>query len=314
MAEQFEDLTEDELTSFMNGMSDKDKSKYNKMSPEQQRIVRQGHKQKLKYNALEAARTAPDRNASAAALANNEIVQDTLKGGTEQNKAGEAVRTGVGSIEGGDAPITERNVKLSDPTHAQEETAPAPVEESPVEPAAVEEAKSDPKTRWQMKGIMQAYYDGDIDKSTRNYLLADTISKFARNTGKDLANVAAAYTGGAVDNERETSLWDARNQEMAKSAIESEKAGIVGSREQRANDMAQAQIVGAKLQNMSLADRRVLAEKVKAMAAKLPSDTAKIAGYTKAAEMLSQPSFNEKDALLLGGSEALGFLKELLGL
>ena len=312
MAEQFEDLTEDELTSFMNGMSDKDKSKYNKMSPEQQRIVRQGHKQKLKYNALEAARTAPNKEASAAALANNAIVQDTLKGGTEQNKAGEAVRTGVGSIEGGDAPITERNVKLSDPTPAQEEERTP--QESVTPQATTQEAKADPKTRWQMKGIMQAYYDGDIDRSTRNYLLANTVATFARNTGKDLANVAAAYTGGTVDNDRETSIWDARNQEMAKSAIESEKADVTNSREARNAAQQNLQIQAQRLQNMSLADRRVIAERIKAMAAKMPTDTAETGMLMKAASVLTNPQMSWQELAGMQGAEALGgILSSLLG-
>ena len=255
MPTEFEDLTDDEFTSFMNGLSDKDKAKYNKMTPEQQRTVRQGHKQTLKYNAAEAARTAPNREASAAALANNGIVQDTLRGGSEQNKAGKPVSTGLGSVEGGDKPLGERQQELADPT-------PANVEEdiyvTPTKPGqqeqAKEEAKKDPQTRWKMKSIMQAYYDGDFGqpgspeaKANRNYLLADTVSTFLRNTGH---------------NTSEDSIWGRRNKEMASSAIEGEKTGVQGSDADFKARLNELQIKAQNLANWNVEDNRRLAAMV----------------------------------------------------
>ena len=173
-------------------------------------------------------------------------------------------------------------------------------------PGVVEEAKQDPQSRYKLKSIFQAYADGDIDKSTRNYLIADTLGTFARNMGKDLGNVAAAYTGGTVNNERDTSQWDKRNEAIMQSGIESEQADIAGSREKRMADQQNANLIASKLQNMSMQDRRNLAAKVQAMAKNVPSDTAKVAMYTKAAQMLQNPSMTTTDLAMLGGSELLG--------
>lgn len=54
----------------------------------------------------------------------------------------------------------------------------------------------------------------------RDYLIADALATFARNTGKDLGNVAAAYSGGTVNNDRETSLLEKRNAQKAQAETE----------------------------------------------------------------------------------------------
>ena len=176
----------------------------------------------------------------------------------------------------------------------------------------VEEAKQDPKARWKMKSILQAYYDGDIDKSTRNFMLADTVANFSRNIGKDISNVGAAFTGGTIDKERGTSMWDARNQEMAKSAIESEKANVANSREARNAAQQNLQIQAQRLQNMSLADRRVIADRIKAMAAKMPTDTAETAMLMKAASVLTNPQMSWQELAGIQGAEALSGLLNLV--
>lgn len=80
-----------------------------------------------------------------------------------------------------------------------------------------------------VRGIQQAYYDGTIDKGTRNYMMADTIAKFARNTGRDIGNIGAQFTGGTVNNNFETSNWDKRNEELFKQQTSAEAAGIENS-------------------------------------------------------------------------------------
>jgi len=79
------------------------------------------------------------------------------------------------------------------------------------------------------KSILKAYYDGDIDESTRDYLLADTIAKFARNTGKDIGNIGAQFSGGTIDNSKETSAWEGRNAEMLKQQTSAQAANIENS-------------------------------------------------------------------------------------
>ena len=102
---------------------------------------------------------------------------------------------------------------------------------------------------YKMKSIQQAYYDGDIDKNTRDYLLADTIGKFARNMGKDVGNIAAAYSGGTVNNEREASNWDARNAEMMKQGVSAEAATVENSDKQMERAMQKIQQKAGNLKN-----------------------------------------------------------------
>lgn len=111
------------------------------------------------------------------------------------------------------------------------------------------EASSDPNSAYKMKSIQQAYYDGDIDKSTRDYMIIDTIAKFARNAGKDIGNVAAAYSGGTVNNEREQSAWDARNAEMMKQGISSEAATVEDSDKNIERALQKIEISAGKLKN-----------------------------------------------------------------
>ena len=103
--------------------------------------------------------------------------------------------------------------------------------------------------KYKIKSIMDAYYDGDIDKNTRNFMIADTIAKFLRNTGKDIANIGAQYTGGAIDNSREESMWDARNQEMAKQGISAEAATVENSDKNIERQLQQNVINSGKLSN-----------------------------------------------------------------
>lgn len=82
------------------------------------------------------------------------------------------------------------------------------------------EAKQD--SRYKIRSIMDAYNEGILDEKSRDYLIVDTLSKFARNMGKDISNIGAAYTGGSQNNEREDSIWSKRNEEMAGEAIGAE--------------------------------------------------------------------------------------------
>lgn len=129
---------------------------------------------------------------------------------------------------------------------------------APVQPQVTEQSnsgnpqgqvKKDPASRYKLKSIQQAYYDGDIDKDTRDYMVIDTIAKFARNTGRDIGNIAAAYSGGTVNNEREQSAWDARNAEMMKQGISSEAATVENSDKQMERAMQKIQQRAGNLKN-----------------------------------------------------------------
>lgn len=80
-----------------------------------------------------------------------------------------------------------------------------------------------------VRSIQQAYYDGLIDKGTRDYMMADVIAKFARNTGRDIGNIGAQFTGGTVNNNYEKPSWDKRNEELFKQQTSAEAAAISNS-------------------------------------------------------------------------------------
>ena len=133
-------------------------------------------------------------------------------------------------------------------TPVQPQTQSQPTASSPSENPQ-EQVKKDPVSRYKLKSIQQAYYDGDIDKDTRDYMVIDTIAKFARNMGKDIGNVAAAYSGGTVNNEREQSAWDARNAEMMKQGISSEAATVENSDKQMERAMQKINQTAGRLKN-----------------------------------------------------------------
>lgn len=84
------------------------------------------------------------------------------------------------------------------------------------------EQKAKAEGKYRLRSIMDAYNEGTLDKESRDYLIIDALSKFARNTGKDLGNLAAAYTGGSVNNDRESGIWEERNKAMAEKGIGAE--------------------------------------------------------------------------------------------
>lgn len=101
---------------------------------------------------------------------------------------------------------------------------------------------------YKLRSIQDAYLAGDLDKSSRDYLIADTLSNFTRNLGRDMGNVAAAYSGGSVNNERDQSLWEQRNKGMAESALGAEQSNVDNSREQREAQKSNLEIEKANKQ------------------------------------------------------------------
>ena len=99
-----------------------------------------------------------------------------------------------------------------------------------------------------VQSIMQAYYSGKIDKNTRDYMLADTIAKFARNTGRDIGNIGAQFTGGAINNNYETSEWNRRNSALAGNETTARLAEQEGS---EANLKRQSDLESLKQQKLN---------------------------------------------------------------
>ena len=98
-----------------------------------------------------------------------------------------------------------------------------------IEEKAVEIAEKDPKARYKMSSIWDAYRNGDIDEDTRDYLMLDAISASVHNFAQDQGKIAAAYGGGEFNPDYKESAWDARNAEMMKQGISSEASTVEGS-------------------------------------------------------------------------------------
>lgn len=99
------------------------------------------------------------------------------------------------------------------------------------------------------KSIWQAYVDGDISKDTRNYLIVDTLATFAKNLGRNISNVGAQFTGGAVDNSSDSSMWETRNKEMAQNAIQADVQEMPDSPAARQKEMEELDITSKQIQN-----------------------------------------------------------------
>jgi len=108
-----------------------------------------------------------------------------------------------------------------------------------------------PAQEYKAQSILEAWRDGKIDKSTKDYLIANTLATAAGNIGRLFNNVGAAYSGGTIDNNQEQSLWA---QEQAKQlnpeAMDSRK-------------MNRARIAAQNINNMNASDRRSVAAKIK---------------------------------------------------
>lgn len=214
-------LSEADELALINSLNPKQKAKYNK-DPLFRQQMRNVFKAKADYGALEnTAKNTPEQ------LPQNEIIQDTLRGPTENNKAGKAVNTGVGSVEGGDKPLGERMEELRDPTPAQSEDGEADYNKSLVDSAVA----------------------GDTS-GNRDYLIADALATFARNMGKDVGNVAAAYSGGTMNNERETSLLSKRAAQKAQAETEEQIL------QDNPNSRTAQELRYNQLKNMNAADQR----------------------------------------------------------
>lgn len=98
--------------------------------------------------------------------------------------------------------------------------------------------------------IWDAYYNGDIDKSTAVYFTIDAIAKLAGNLGKRIGNVGAQFTGGTIDNNFETSDWENRRDQLLNEAnqMQAEELGGPAARKEKSETLANE---GAALGNVS---------------------------------------------------------------
>lgn len=100
-----------------------------------------------------------------------------------------------------------------------------------------------------MYGILDAMRNGDIDKSTGLYFMLDALSKAARNTGIDIGNIGAQFSGGTVRNDYQDSLWNQRRGKMFENEVTSELNQQSGTDREMEYSLAKEDLIGKGLSN-----------------------------------------------------------------
>ena len=105
------------------------------------------------------------------------------------------------------------------------------------------------KYKSSMYGIIDAMKNGDIDPSTGIYFMLDALSKAARNTGIDIGNIGAQFSGGTVRNDYQDSLWNQRRSKMFENEMTSEINKQEGTDKEMEYNLAKEDLIGKGLSN-----------------------------------------------------------------
>ena len=105
------------------------------------------------------------------------------------------------------------------------------------------------KYKSSMYGIIDAMKNGDIDPSTGIYFMLDALSKAARNTGIDIGNIGAQFSGGTVRNDYQDSLWSQRRNKMFENEMTSEINKQEGTDKEMEYNLAKEDLIGKGLSN-----------------------------------------------------------------
>lgn len=111
------------------------------------------------------------------------------------------------------------------------------------------DSKKDKKYKSSMYGIIDAMKNGDIDPSTGIYFMLDALSKAARNTGIDIGNIGAQFSGGTVRNDYQDSLWSQRRNKMFENEMTSEINKQEGTDKEMEYNLAKEDLIGKGLSN-----------------------------------------------------------------
>ena len=112
-----------------------------------------------------------------------------------------------------------------------------------------DEDKYKNKYKSSMYGIIDAMKNGDIDTSTGIYFMLDALSKAARNTGIDIGNIGAQFSGGTVRNDYQDSLWSQRRNKMFENEMTSEINKQEGTDKEMEYKLAKEDLIGKGLSN-----------------------------------------------------------------
>lgn len=105
------------------------------------------------------------------------------------------------------------------------------------------------KYKSSMYGIIDAMKNGDIDTSTGIYFMLDALSKAARNTGIDIGNIGAQFSGGKVRDDYQDSLWSQRRNKMFENEMTSEINKQEGTDKEMEYNLAKEDLIGKGLSN-----------------------------------------------------------------
>ena len=107
----------------------------------------------------------------------------------------------------------------------------------------------DKKYKSSMYGIIDAMKNGDIDPSTGIYFMLDALSKAARNTGIDIGNIGAQFSGGTVRDDYQDSLWNQRRNKMFENEMTSELNTQEGTDKEMEYSLSKEDLIGKGLSN-----------------------------------------------------------------
>ena len=109
--------------------------------------------------------------------------------------------------------------------------------------------KDNGKYKSSMYGIIDAMKNHDIDPSTGVYFMLDALSKAARNTGIDIGNIGAQFSGGTVRNDYQDSLWNQRRSKMFENEMTSETNKQEGTDKEMEYNLAKEDLKAKGLSN-----------------------------------------------------------------
>ena len=105
------------------------------------------------------------------------------------------------------------------------------------------------KYKSSMYGIIDAMKNDDIDPSTGVYFMLDALSKAARNTGIDIGNIGAQFSGGTVRDDYQNSLWGQRRNKMFENEMTSELNTQEGTDKEMEYSLSKEDLIGKGLSN-----------------------------------------------------------------
>ena len=106
------------------------------------------------------------------------------------------------------------------------------------------------KYRQSTMSIFDALHNEEIDPETAGYFTIDAIATLASNLGRGIGNIGAQFTGGTIDNNKDTSKWEQRQNELFNEEVQMEKEGLGGPAARKAESETLAND-GAALGNVS---------------------------------------------------------------